>query len=72
MLYLSGPDDDKRGAAQETPEGHAVRLDADGCVTHLTAINAKWLLERDGELIATLRDDRTLRLGRKDVRDLLA
>ena len=28
VLYLSATSDDKRGAAQETPEGHAVRLDA--------------------------------------------
>ena len=55
VLYLSAPGDDKAAAAQETPEGHAVRLDRDGRVTHLTAINARWLLEREGELVATLR-----------------
>jgi hypothetical protein len=67
VLYLSAPDDDKRAPAQETPEGHAVRLDDQGRVTHLTAVNAKWLFERDGELVATLRDGRQLRLGREDV-----
>jgi len=40
VLYLSAASDDKRAAAQETPEGHAVRLDAEGRVTHLTAVNA--------------------------------
>ena len=54
VLYLSAAGDDKRASAQETPEGHAVRLDGQGRITHLTAINAKWLLERNGELIATL------------------
>jgi hypothetical protein len=72
VLYLSGPTDDKRGPAQETPEGHAVRLDADGHITHVTAINARWLLERDGELVATLRDGRLLRLSRADVAGVLA
>jgi hypothetical protein len=72
VLYLSAPDDDKRAPAQETPEGHAVRLDASGRITHLTAINAKWLLERDGELTATLRDGRRLRLGREDVAGLVS
>lgn len=67
VLYLSAPGDDKRAPAQETPEGHAVRLDDQGRVTHLTAVNAKWLLERDGELVATLRDGRQLRLGRDDI-----
>jgi hypothetical protein len=71
VLYLSSPDDDKTGAAQETPEGHAVRLAPDGRITHLTAINARWLLDRDGELTATLRDGRRLRLTASDVSDLL-
>jgi hypothetical protein len=70
VLYLSADGDDKRAPAQETPEGHAVRLDGQGRITHLTAINAKWLLDRDGELIATLRDGRRLRLGRDDLADL--
>ncbi|MGB7157208.1 MAG: hypothetical protein WBD40_04015 [Tepidisphaeraceae bacterium] len=37
----------------------------------LTAINAKWLLDRDGELVATLHDGRRLRLGRDDVEGVL-
>jgi hypothetical protein len=72
VLYLSAPGDDKAGAAQETPEGHAVRLDREGRITHLTAINAKWLLDRDGELVATLRDGRQLRLAPPEVAGLLA
>jgi hypothetical protein len=71
VLYLSAPADDKSGPAQETPEGHAVRLDADGNVTHITAINARWSLDREGELVATLRDGRSLRLAKADVTDLL-
>ena len=71
VLYLSAAGDDKRGSTQETPEGHAVRLDAHGRITHLTAINAKWLLDRKGELIATLRDGRQLRVGREDVEDII-
>lgn len=71
VLYLSAAGDHKEAAAQETPEGHAVRLDRDGRVTHLTAINAKWLLDRDGELTATLRDGRRLGLAREDVADLI-
>lgn len=71
VLYLSAAADDKAAAAQQTPEGHAVRLDSDGRVTHLTVVNARWLLARDGELTATLRDGRRLRLGRESVADLL-
>lgn len=71
VLYLSAPGDDKRARAQETPEGHAVRLDDQGRVTHLTAVNAKWLLDRNGELVATLRDGRKLRLGRDDLAGII-
>lgn len=71
VVYLSTPTDDKHAAAQETPEGHAVRLDADGRVTHVTIINAKWLLERDGDLTATLRDGRRLRLDASDLGALI-
>ena len=71
VLYLSSTDDDKAAAAQETPEGHAVRLSADGRVTHITAINARWLLDRDAELIATLRDGRQLRIAAADVSELM-
>ncbi len=48
-----------------------VRLDTDGRITHLTAINARWLLDRDGGLVATLRDGRRLRIGRDDALELL-
>jgi hypothetical protein len=60
--YLSGPADDTRSAAQETPEGHAVGLDDDRRVTHIAAIDAKWLLERDGDPVATSHDGRRLQL----------
>lgn len=71
VLYLSAAGDLKSGPAQETPEGHAVRLDHDGRVTHVTAINARWLLDRHGELVASLRDGRRLRIDRRDVSELL-
>lgn len=67
VLYLSAAGDDKQAPAQESLEGHAIRLDEQGRITHLTAINAKWLLDRDDELVATLRDGRWLRIGREDV-----
>lgn len=71
VLYLSAAGDDKHGPVQETPEGHAVRLDPEGRITHLTAVNARWLIEQHNELTATLRDGRRLRITRDDARDLL-
>jgi hypothetical protein len=72
VLYLSAPGDDEHGASQETPEGHAVRLDRDGRFTHLTLISAVRLLDRDGNLTASLADGRRLRLAREDVAAFLA
>lgn len=71
VLYLSARGDEKAAPAQETPEGHAVRLDGEGRVTHLTAINARWLLDQHGELIATLRDGRRLRIDGRDLAAML-
>ncbi len=71
VLYLSAPGDNKRGSVQLTPEGHGVRLAADGRITHITAISARRYLDRDGEIVASLRDGRQLRLTRADVVDLL-
>lgn len=54
VLYLRRG---RRRAAADTfgtPEGHAVRLDADGEVIGITIVNAKWLLERDGKLTITV------------------
>jgi uncharacterized protein YuzE len=33
-----------------TPEGHAVMLDAPGKIIGITIVNAKWLVERDGQI----------------------
>jgi hypothetical protein len=39
---------------------------------HLTAINTKWLLDRDGELAATFGDGRGVCLRRSDLLDIVA
>ncbi len=72
VLYLSAVGDQEDAALQETPEGHAVRLDASGQVTHITVVNARWLLDRDGELVASLDDGRQLKLGPDGLGDLIA
>lgn len=54
VLYLHiGP---RQAAAdsEETPEGHVLRFDASERIIGLTIINAKWLLQRDGEIVVTL------------------
>lgn len=54
VLYLRRGERQAAADTVGTPEGHAVRLDADGQVIGLTLVNAKWLLERDGKLSITV------------------
>jgi uncharacterized protein YuzE len=54
VLHLHVGERQAAADSEETPEGHVLRFDADGQVIGLTIINAKWLLERDEELIVTL------------------
>jgi uncharacterized protein YuzE len=37
-----------------TPEGHNIRYDETGAVIAITIVNAKWLLDRDGEIKLTI------------------
>lgn len=54
VLYLHVGERQAAADSEEIPEGHVLRFDAAGQVIGLTIINAKWLLERDGELVVTL------------------
>lgn len=72
VLYLSAPGDDKSGLAQETPEGHAVRLDREGRVTHLTAINARGCSTEMESLSRRSPTAANLRVGPRGIADLMA
>ncbi|MBV9334728.1 MAG: DUF2283 domain-containing protein [Solirubrobacterales bacterium] len=54
VLYLHISERQAAADSEQTPEGHVLRFDAAGKIIGLTIINAKWLLDRDGELIVTL------------------
>jgi uncharacterized protein YuzE len=54
VLYLHVGNPSSAVDFDETPEGHAVRLDADGRIVGVTLVRPKYLLERDGELRVTL------------------
>jgi hypothetical protein len=54
VLYVSVADYDGAPAkAFATPEGHCVEYDANGRAIGMILVNARWLLERDGELTIT-------------------
>jgi hypothetical protein len=53
VLYLSVGGYDAGGLprrADSTPGGHSIEWDDDTHMIALTLVNAKWLVERDGEL----------------------
>lgn len=54
VLYLHVGERRAAADSEETPEGHVLRFDAAGRVIGLTIINARWLLDRDGEIAVTL------------------
>ncbi len=54
VLYLHIGERHAAADSEQTPEGHVLRFDTEGRVIGLTIINAKWLLERDGEIAVTL------------------
>ncbi len=54
VLYLSVGEPREAAASYATAEGHNVRYDESGQVIALTLVNAKWLLERDGEVSVTI------------------
>ncbi len=54
VLYLHRGGRQAAADTLGTPEGHAVRLDAEGEVIGITIVNAKWLLDRDGTIAVTV------------------
>ena len=54
VLYLHIGERRAAADSEQTPEGHVLRFDSEGRVIGLTIINAKWLLERNGEIAVTL------------------
>jgi uncharacterized protein YuzE len=70
VLYLHVGEPRAAADGEETPEGHALRFDADGRIIGLTIINARWLLERDGEIVVTLPEQ--VRVASATLEPLLA
>jgi uncharacterized protein YuzE len=54
VLYLHKGDPSTAVDFDESPEGHALRFDAHGNLVGVTVLNAKLLLDREGELKITV------------------
>ena len=57
VLYLSIGEPRPAAATDATPEGHAIRFDESGDIIGITIVNAKWLVENEGEIAISLRVD---------------
>jgi uncharacterized protein YuzE len=54
VLYLHIGDPSTAVDFDESPEGHALRFDGEGHLVGVTIVNAKSLIDRDGEIAITL------------------
>lgn len=54
VLYLHVGDPSTAVDFDESPEGHALRFDAEARLVGLTIVNARWLLAQGGPLTVTL------------------
>jgi uncharacterized protein YuzE len=63
VLYLHIGDPGTAVEFEESPEGHALRYDAGRQLVGITIVDARWLLEQDGQVTVTtvepIRVDRT-------------
>ncbi len=54
VLYLHMGEPSTAVDFEESPEGHALRFDADGNLVGVTIVGAKRLVERDGKVTITV------------------
>jgi YD repeat-containing protein len=54
VLYMHIGDPATAVDFDESPEGHALRYDAGGRLVGITIINARWLLEEDGQVTVSV------------------
>jgi uncharacterized protein YuzE len=69
VLYLHVGEPSSAVDFDGTPEGHHTRYGPDGSLVGLTIVNARWLLENEGEIVVTL-PEQTVRAT--DLGDVLA
>ena len=55
VLYLSIGEPRPPAHEEVTTDGHLIRYAEDGQLSGITLVNAKWLIERDGEIAFPVR-----------------
>lgn len=54
VLYLHHGDSSTAADFDASPEGHALRFDSRGNLVGMTILNARWLLDHEGEIRITV------------------
>jgi uncharacterized protein YuzE len=67
VLYLHVGDPGSAVDFDATPEGHHARYGADGSLVGLTIVNARSLLDQEGEIVVTLREQQVRAANLHDV-----
>lgn len=57
VLYLSIGEPRPPAREEVTSDGHLIRYDENGSLSAITLVNAKWLIERDGQIAFPVRVD---------------
>ncbi|HET7129631.1 MAG TPA: DUF2283 domain-containing protein [Gaiellaceae bacterium] len=58
VLYLHVGEPSSAVDFAATPEGHHTRYGPDGSLVGITIVDARWLLEEDGEIVLTLPEQK--------------
>ena len=69
VLYLHVGDPASAVGYDATREGHHTRYGQDGSLVGPTIVNARWLLEQDGEIVLTLPEQK---VRARDLRGVIA
>lgn len=72
VLYLHHGDPATTVEFDASPEGHALRFNGRGELVGVTIINARWLLDRDGEIALTIPTPAEIHLDAAELQDALA
>jgi len=72
VLYMHAGEPSDAVDFHGASEGHGLGYDAHGRLVRLTLLNARWSLDRDGEVRVTFPDGQVLTACREDLAPVLA
>ena len=71
MLYLHHGDSSRAVDFDASPEGHALRFDGRGSLVGVSILNARWLLDHEGEIRITVPTPEQIHLAPDQLQGVL-